>query len=186
MKLKRPKFWSYKKPNLFAIVLYPVSICIQILSFIKNKINKKNKFKIKTICFGNFYVGGTGKTSLCIKLNNVDIYVVDTFGETKKFHNLGSTVFLGGSIIKRGGQNPLEAARCGSQILHGPYVDNFKDVYKLLNSLKASKKINSSDKLASFIRFKKTTNIGNKIKFIGEKILKKTIKELNIIISNET
>ena len=71
MKLIRPKFWSYKKPNLFAIVLYPVSICIQILSFIKNKINKKNKFKIKTICFGNFYVGGTGKTSLCIKLNNI-------------------------------------------------------------------------------------------------------------------
>ena len=71
MKLKRPKFWSYKKPNLFAIALYPLSICIQILSFVKNKINKKNKFKIKTICFGNFYVGGTGKTSLCIKLNNI-------------------------------------------------------------------------------------------------------------------
>ena len=42
------------------------------------------------------------------KLNEVEIYVVDTFGETKKFHNIGSSVFLGGSIIKRGGQNPLK------------------------------------------------------------------------------
>tara|TARA_B100000965_G_scaffold394805_1_gene407511 strand:+ start:3282 stop:4211 length:930 start_codon:yes stop_codon:yes gene_type:complete len=71
MKLKKPKFWSYKKPNLFAILLYPLAICLQILSFIKSKINKKNKFKIKTVCFGNIYVGGTGKTSLCIKLNNI-------------------------------------------------------------------------------------------------------------------
>ena len=120
------------------------------------------------------------------KLKDIDFYIVDTFGETKKFHKVANSVFLGGSIIKRGGQNPLEAARCGAQILHGPYVDNFKDVYKLLNSLKASKKINSSDTLASSIKFKKTTNIGNKIKFIGEKILKKTIKELNTIIRNET
>ena len=38
------------------------------------------------------------------KLNKVEIYVVDTFGETKKFHKLGPSVFLGGSIIQRGGQ----------------------------------------------------------------------------------
>ena len=75
------------------------------------------------------------------KLKNIDFYIVDTFGEKKKFHKIACSVFLGGSIIKRGGQNPLEAARCGAQILHGPYVDNFKDVYKLINSLKASKKI---------------------------------------------
>ena len=57
---------------------------------------------------------------------NIDIYIVDTFGETKLFHKISSTVFLGGSIIKRGGQNPLEAARLGSKILHGPNTDNFK------------------------------------------------------------
>ena len=44
-------------------------------------------------------------------LKNIDIYLVDTFGETNIFHQIGATVFLGGSIIKRGGQNPLEAAR---------------------------------------------------------------------------
>ena len=110
---------------------------------------------------------------------------MDTFGETKKFHKIACSVFLGGSIIKRGGQNPLEAARYGAQILHGPNTDNFKDVYKLLKSFNASKVIKSSNELALSIKFKRNSNIGNKIKIIGEKILKKTIKELNIIINNE-
>ena len=73
-------------------------------------------------------------------LKDIDIYVVDTFGETEKFYKLSSSVFLGGSIIERGGQNPLEAARYGAKILHGPNIDNFKDVYRLLNSLNISKK----------------------------------------------
>ncbi len=118
-------------------------------------------------------------------LKNVDIYLVDSFGETKKFHNLSSTVFLGGSIIKRGGQNPLEAARTGSKILHGPYIDNFKDVYKLLKKFKISKKINSYSELASSIIFKKNKKNGKRIKNIGDKILKKTINQLDYLIKNE-
>ena len=67
------------------------------------------------------------------KLINTDIYIVDTFGDTQHFHQIASSVFLGGSYIKRGGQNPLEAARFGARILHGPNIDNFKDIYKLGN-----------------------------------------------------
>ena len=118
-------------------------------------------------------------------LKKVDIYIVDTFGETKKFHKISSSVFLGGSIINRGGQNPLEAARYGARILHGKNIDNFKDIYKLLKTLKVSKKIISPKQLASMIVFKKNKNIGVRIKNIGEKILKKTIKELNYQINNE-
>jgi len=118
-------------------------------------------------------------------LKNVDLYIVDTFGETNKFHMMASSVFLGGSIINRGGQNPLEAARHGAKILHGPNTDNFKDIYKLLKELNASKKINSSKELAKSIQFKKNKTIGIKIKNIGEKILKKTIKELDYLINNE-
>tara|TARA_B100001057_G_scaffold23817_1_gene22045 strand:- start:4173 stop:5423 length:1251 start_codon:yes stop_codon:yes gene_type:complete len=118
-------------------------------------------------------------------LKNTDIYIVDTFGETRKFHKIGFTVFLGGSIIHKGGQNPLEAARFGAKILHGPNTDNFKDVYKLLNSLKISKKIQTPSELASSITFKKNKIIGNKIKNIGQNILKKTIKELDYFIINE-
>ena len=118
-------------------------------------------------------------------LKNIDIYIVDTFGETNLFHKISSTVFLGGSIIRRGGQNPLEAARLGSKILHGPNTDNFKDVYKHLELLNIAKKINTPLQLASSIVFKKNKNSGKKIKQIGKKILKKTINELNYLINNE-
>ena len=118
-------------------------------------------------------------------LKDIDIYLVDTFGETNIFHQIGATVFLGGSILNRGGQNPLEAARYGAKILHGPNTDNFKDVYKLLKKLNVSKKIITPNQLASSIMFKKNKKTGNKIKNIGEKILKKTIKELDNLINNE-
>ena len=118
-------------------------------------------------------------------LKKADIYIVDSFGETKKFHKIGSSVFLGGSIIKRGGQNPLEAARLGAKILHGPNVDNFKDIYKLLKSLNVSKQIKTPKQLASAIIFIKNKSMGMKIKNIGEKILKKTINEIDELINNE-
>tara|TARA_B100000900_G_scaffold299142_1_gene257701 strand:+ start:201 stop:1451 length:1251 start_codon:yes stop_codon:yes gene_type:complete len=118
-------------------------------------------------------------------LKNTDIYVVDTFGETKKFHKIASSVFLGGSIVKRGGQNPLEAARYGARILHGPNIDNFKDIYKLLKTLRVSKKITTPKELANLISFKNNKKIGIKINKIGAKILKKTIKEFDSLINDE-
>ncbi len=127
----------------------------------------------------------TNHSSKPRSLKNTDIYIVDTFGETNKFHKIGCSVFLGGSIIPWGGQNPLEAARFGAKILHGPNTDNFKDVYKLLKILNISKKIKSPKELASSISFKKNKVIGNKIKNIGQNILKKTIKELDCFIINE-
>ena len=119
------------------------------------------------------------------KLNNIDIYVVDTFGESKKFYKLATTVFLGGSIIKRGGQNPLEPARFGAKILHGPNIDNFKDVYKYLNQLKISSTINSPQQCANSIIFKKNMKKVKKMKFLGTTILKKTLNELDKSIHNE-
>ena len=118
-------------------------------------------------------------------LKNTDIYSVDTFGETNKFHKMGCSVFIGGSIVNRGGQNPLEAARFGAKILHGPNIDNFKDVYKSLESLKISKKVSTSKELASAIMFKKNKKLGDKIKKIGVKILKETINDLDRLIKNE-
>ena len=67
MKLKKPKFWDYSKPNLIAYLLLPFSTLLQIFKSLKKR--KRENFKIKTICVGNIYLGGTGKTSLCIKIN---------------------------------------------------------------------------------------------------------------------
>ena len=133
----------------------------------------------------NLNLKSTCHSSKLKSLKNIDIYIVDTFGETKKFHKVGSSIFFGGSIIKRGGQNPLEAARFGAKILHGPNIDNFKDVYKLLKSFGISKRISTSKELASSIIFKKNKYTGIKIKNMGAKILKKTIKELDYFISDD-
>ena len=119
------------------------------------------------------------------KLKNIDIFVVDTFGESKKFYKFATTVFLGGSIIKRGGQNPLEPARFGTKILHGPNIDNFKDVYKYLNQLKISSKVNSPQECANSIIFRKNTKKAKKMKYLGTTILKKTLNELDKSIHNE-
>ena len=70
MNIKKPNFWSQKTPNLFAYLLLPIALIIRIfISFEKKSDNKK--MNIKTICIGNLYIGGTGKTSLCIKINKI-------------------------------------------------------------------------------------------------------------------
>ena len=70
MNLKKPKFWDKKKPNLNAYLLYPIAVFIELIKTLFPK-PKKKEFKIKTICVGNIYLGGTGKTSLSIKLNKL-------------------------------------------------------------------------------------------------------------------
>ena len=37
MKLKKPKFWDYKKPNLFALILYPFAVILALVSSFKKK-----------------------------------------------------------------------------------------------------------------------------------------------------
>ena len=70
MKLKKPKFWDYKKASLFSYLLLPISIILSIITKIKSKPKFSNS-KIKTICVGNIYIGGTGKTSLAIKIKEI-------------------------------------------------------------------------------------------------------------------
>ena len=118
-------------------------------------------------------------------LRDVDIYIVDTFGDSKKFFKISNTVLIGGTLVPKGGQNPLEAARYGAKILHGPYIDNFRDIFKLLITLKISKKITSTKQLISAITFKKDMGRAFKVKKIGVLILKKAIKELETYINNE-
>ena len=72
MKFKKPKFWDYKKPNIISYLLLPISLILRILRFVINSTIKKKKYpSIKTICVGNIYLGGTGKTSLCLKIHEI-------------------------------------------------------------------------------------------------------------------
>ena len=71
MNFKKPIFWDLKKPNIFSYLLLPFTIPVIINNFFLN-IQKKYKFsKIKTVCIGNIYLGGTGKTPLTIKLFDI-------------------------------------------------------------------------------------------------------------------
>ena len=119
---------------------------------------------------------------------DTDIYLVNSFGKTKSFYSLIKNIFLGGSLVEHGGQNPLEAVRFNCNILHGPNVSNFNEIYKFLYNQKISKKvtnlnqtINILDKLLNSKKSQK--NIKDKINKIGQKILKKNIDEINLILN---
>ena len=112
-----------------------------------------------------------------------DIYIVDTYGEATKFYELSKVTFLGGSLIKHGGQNPLEPARLGNYILHGPNIQNFKEVYRMLSKLNVSKKANNINNMKKIIdrkiEYKQNSKIIKKLNLIGINILKKNLTEIN-------
>ena len=101
MKLKKPKFWDYKKPNIIAYFLWPISIILQFLNFLRKAFTtRKSLNNIKTICVGNIYIGGTGKTSLSLEIyeilkkKNLRICFIkknylDQFDEQKILENRG-------------------------------------------------------------------------------------------------
>ncbi len=122
--------------------------------------------------------------------NDTDIYIVNSYGKTKSFYNYCKSVFLGGSIINHGGQNPLEAARFGCKILHGPNVSNFTEIYKFLAKNRISSQITSSKKMSRtlmkfFSRNNNSKKIKKKINNIGQKVLNDTYKEINLLLKNE-
>ena len=59
----------------------------------------------------------------------VDVHVADTIGELGLFYRVSRLAFIGGSLVPHGGQNPIEPAKLGAAILHGPHVHNFTEVY---------------------------------------------------------
>ena len=116
--------------------------------------------------------------------SDTDIYLVNSYGKTKLFYKVCKNIFLGGSLIEHGGQNPLEATRYGCKVLHGPNVSNFREIYKFLNKKKLSKKISNQDQLINcVIKYFNSKNNSKKIikdlHLIGMKILNKTYKEIN-------
>ena len=82
MKIKKPFFWNNK--NIISISLIPFSIITLIINNFKN-LSSKKRYRIKTICVGNIYVGGTGKTSLCIEINNILKHKFKTVFIKKKY-----------------------------------------------------------------------------------------------------
>ena len=117
-----------------------------------------------------------------------DVILVDSYGESVKFYNISKYVFLGKSLttslIKDSGQNPIEPARLGCKIFHGPYVSNFAEIYKYFNELGISKEVNNSNELSLSLveEFKdnkpKNLEIAEKIETYGQNILNNVTQEI--------
>tara|TARA_B100001123_G_scaffold6412_1_gene8034 strand:+ start:3042 stop:4307 length:1266 start_codon:yes stop_codon:yes gene_type:complete len=132
------------------------------------------------------------KVAFYSKLNqmneNTDILIVDSYGESLKFYNISKYVFVGKSLVKtltlNSGQNPIEPARFGCKIFHGPNVSNFTEIYDYLKTLNVTKKVNTSDELSLSIveEFKedkdKNDEMIKKIQNYGQNIFNNVIIEL--------
>ena len=77
-----------------------------------------------------------------------DVYVVDTIGELGLVYRLAPIVFMGGSLVRHGGQNPIEAAKLGAAILHGPHVWNFSEIYAALDDARGAEEVLDVNRLA--------------------------------------
>ncbi len=76
-----------------------------------------------------------------------DVYVADTMGELGLLYRLAPIVFIGGSLVRHGGQNPIEAAKLGAAILHGPHVWNFTEIYAALDKARGAERVTDVGKL---------------------------------------
>ena len=150
--------------------------------------------KIKTLCKNN---------NLNTQILNKDeiisedkeIIIINSFGNLHNYFKYAKSVFIGKSIIRNlenvGGQNPIEAAKLGCKVYHGPYVYNFKDIYEILSKNNISTKINNFDELSdNLIKdlkvFHKENNyISTLIHNLGQKTLASTMKNINNFLLDE-
>ena len=126
--------------------------------------------------------------------NDTDVLLINAYGESLKFYNLSKCVFIGKStvksLIKNSGQNPIEAARLGCKIFHGPHVNNFKEIYEYLKSVDITDEIfNSlelSQKLVKELKNDKINRdkIKEKIEDYGLNTLNNVLKEIKIYINS--
>ena len=120
--------------------------------------------------------------------NNTDILIINSYGNTKKILKSSKYVFIGGSLVKHGGQNPIEVAYNNSLIFHGPYVYNFSEIYDFLNKENIAFQINSVSELIDQLKEKfnnyQNKNIKEKIIKMGDEILSSIIKKLDQYIVN--
>jgi 3-deoxy-D-manno-octulosonic-acid transferase len=169
------------------------------LIFLKTHIEIKKKFKnILTIIIPRHVGRSLGIKNLATKFNlntqilndndlinsNVEILIINSFGVLSKYFNYCKSIVIGKSFLKEkkniGGQNPIDAAKLGCKIFHGPYVYNFQEVYSLLKSYGIAEEANNEGELAEKII--KNIQYPNKINQkqldllnnYGEKILKET------------
>jgi len=125
------------------------------------------------------------KSKETLPLVNRDFYIVDSFGDAGEVFKKINLVFLGGSIIPHGGQNPLEPAREGCYLLHGPNIYNFTEIFEFLTKNNVSKLVTSEITLTQELisKFQKTSEIMIKLKQSWRNTVKKYCWIISIILT---
>ena len=128
-------------------------------------------------------------------LDNKEIIIINSFGVLSNYFKYAKSVFIGKSTIKSlenvGGQNPIDAAKLGCKIYHGPYVYNFKEVYEILEKNYISKKIENAEELSDNLikdledHRKENKKISVLINNLGQKTLADTMNKINNFLLNE-
>ena len=128
-------------------------------------------------------------------LDDKEIIIINFFGGLPRFLKYAHSVFMGKSLLTRlekvGGQNPIDAARMGCKIYHGPFVYNFEEIYKILNDNNISTQIKSCEELKNnlvvdFNNSKKDTQkYSHLLNNLGQKTLNDTMKNINSFLKNE-
>ena len=121
-------------------------------------------------------------------LKESEILIVNTIGEMPKYFSLCKNIFMGKSLLKKlikdGGQNPIEPAKFGCKIFHGPYVSNFLEIYDYLKNKGIAYEINNENDLTERLlkNFDQNSTINTKditeLSRYGEKILSSSINEI--------
>jgi 3-deoxy-D-manno-octulosonic-acid transferase len=93
----------------------------------------------------------TTRSSGQLPHRDTEVYVADTIGELGLIYRLAPMVFIGGSLVRHGGQNPIEAAKLGAAILHGPHVWNFAEIYAALDEARGAERVTDAGRLT--VRF---------------------------------
>ena len=130
-----------------------------------------------------------------IILKDTEIVIINSFGILQNYFKYAKSVFIGKSIINKfkynGGQNPIEAAKLGCKVYHGPYVYNFKEIYSILAKNNISKEITTFEELSTNLiqdlkdYKKKDSQISDIINDLGQKTLTDTMKNINKFLLNE-
>lgn len=126
---------------------------------------------------------------------NSEIIIINSFGILQNYFKYAKSVFIGKSLVKKlkddGGQNPIDAAKLGCKIYHGPYVYNFEEVYKILKNNNISTLVENYIELSKNlirdleISQKKDDGISPVINNLGKKTLADTMKNINNFLLNE-
>ena len=119
--------------------------------------------------------------------SDAEIIIINSYGKTKSVYSVCKNIFLGGSLINHGGQNPLEATRYGCNIIHGPHVSNFREIYKFLKMKKISYETDNELKTINklyqlFARKNNSLKNQKQLSLIGKKILNFTCKEIDLLL----